>query len=329
VPDVNSPALRVAALGGGHGLPVVLRAFKPYTTEMSAIVSVADDGGSSGLLRDEMGVLPPGDLRNNIAALADDEALMTQLFQYRFGTGSLEGHSLGNLLLTALVNITGSMDRALAAAGHVLAIRGQVLPATLQNVRLIGERRTEAGLTRIVGESNIPKGNGTIDRVYLEPDGVRAFPPAIQAILNAQLIVVGPGSLYTSLLPVLLIPEIAQAIRATSAPCVYVCNVATQRGETDDFTVADHLAALDSHLGADLIDIILCNDTFPPLGEHRVHTQYVTFDETDRQRLAGRPIVACDLTDALTPWRHDPRKLSAALRQVIDHAPMPIGDHAH
>ncbi len=312
--------LRVAALGGGHGLPVVLRALKPYTGHITAIVSMADDGGSSGRLRREMGVLPPGDLRNNIAALADDEALMTQLFQYRFGDDTLQGHSLGNLLITALATITGSMDRALVAAGHVLAIHGQVLPATLQDVTLAAEIRSPNGVIEsVMGESNIPLAPGVIERVYLQPGNVRAFPPTIQAILGADLIVFGPGSLYTSILPTILIGDIAGAIRAAAAPCVFVCNIAMQDGETDGFSVADHVSVLEAHLGRELIDVILCNNTYPPLdGSSR--TQYVPLTDNDRSRLTHYTIVAADLTDSVHPWRHDPRKLATALLNVAESA---------
>ena len=316
----SKPELRVAALGGGHGLPVVLRALKPYTEHITANVSMADDGGSSGRLRREMGVLPPGDLRNNIAALADDEALMTQLFQYRFSDDTLQGHSLGNLLITALASITGSMDRALVAAGHVLAIHGQVLPATLQEVTLAAEMRNPDGLRRqIIGESNIPLASGVIERVYLRPGNVRAFPPTIQAILSADIIVFGPGSLYTSILPTLLIGDIAEAIRVASAPSVYVCNIAMQEGETDGFSVADHVAVIEDHLGRNFIDVILCNENYPPVdGSSR--TKYVPFSDSDRARLSHYALVTSDLTDRTHPWRHDPHKLATALLNVAESA---------
>ena len=316
--------LRVVALGGGHGLPVVLRAFKPYTTEITAIVTVADDGGSSGRLRRELGVLPPGDLRNNIAALADDEALMTQVFQYRFGDGSLDGHSLGNLLITALANITGSMDKALVAAGHVLAVRGRVLPATLQDITLHAERRTANGIQQIVGESSISKAEGVIERVWLEPHGVRAFPTTLQAILGAQLIVFGPGSLFTSILPTLLIPDITRAIRAASAPCIYVCNIAIQPGETDGFSVADHVEVLEQHLGGNLIQGVVANDHYPPL-DNKSQTHYVQLSDADRARLSkmGYPLHTADLTDRERPWRHDPDKLAQVLLHLVELQPHP------
>lgn len=313
--------LKVAALGGGHGLPVVLRAIKPHTRNITAIVTVADDGGSSGRLRREMGVLPPGDLRNNIAALADDEALMTQLFQYRFSDGSLGGHTLGNLLLTALVNITGSMDRALIEAGHVLAIQGRVLPATLHDITLVAEIRDASGVHRVEGESNITAAGGRIERVSVQPESARAYPETIQAVLGADLILFGPGSLYTSILPSLLVNGVAKAIRASSAPCIYVCNIAMQPGETDGYSVADHVAVLEGHIGRDVIDVVVCNNVFPELDPSSV-TRYVPFTEKDQARLTRFSVVAADLTDEEHPWRHDPAKLA----QVIFSVALPATD---
>jgi uncharacterized cofD-like protein len=304
---------KVAALGGGHGLPSVLRALKPYTREITAIVTVADDGGSSGKLRREMGMIPPGDLRNNIAALADDEALMTQLFQYRFSDGALEGHAFGNLLLAALTNITGSMVKAVVEAGHVLKIQGQVLPATLQDVHLAAEIRNSAGeVVTVSGESAITAAGGVVQRVFLEPDTVRAYPDTVRAILAADVIVFGPGSLFTSTLPSLLVNGIVEAIRAAAAPCIYVCNIATQKGETSGFTVADHLAVLDAHIGAGLIDAVICNTHYPPAPEYP-NTHYVVLSDADRARLSNTRLIEADLTDPDYPWRHDPVKLANAI----------------
>jgi uncharacterized cofD-like protein len=304
---------KVVALGGGHGLPSVLRALKPHTQQITAIVTVADDGGSSGKLRRELGVIPPGDLRNNIAALADDEALMTQLFQYRFSDGALEGHSLGNLLLAALANITGSMVKAVIEAGHVLAIQGRVLPATLQDVHLAAEIRDAQGQVQTVsGESAITAAGGVIQRLFLEPDTVRAYPDAVRAILAADLIIFGPGSLYTSTLPSLLVSGIVEAIRAANAPCFYICNIATQAGETDNFTVADHLDVLEAHLGKQLIDSVICNTHYPPTPEFP-KTHYVHLTDSDRARLQHLRIIPADLTDPDYPWRHDPAKLATAI----------------
>lgn len=309
---------KVVAIGGGTGLPSVLRALKPSTSNITAIVTVADDGGSSGKLRRELGVLPPGDLRNNIAALANDEDLITQLFQYRFANGGLEGHSFGNLFLTALADITGSMDKAVAETGRVLAVEGQVLPSTLQdNVILIAEVRMpgESRLRRISGESQIPESGGRIEHVFLHPDQVRAYPEAVRAILSADLVVIGPGSLYTSILPNLLVTGITEALRASHAYIIYVCNVATQAGETDGFTVADHVAALESHIGRGVFDAVLANNSYPSknAGEQ---THYVLPTSENHPIYQRYQIHLTDLTDAERPWRHDPHKLAQALLEL-------------
>ena len=305
---------KLVAIGGGTGLPSVLRGMKHVTTNITAIVTVADDGGSSGRLRREMGVLPPGDLRNNIAALANDEDMMTQLFQYRFGEGGLEGHSFGNLFLTALSNITGSMDRALIEAGRVLAIQGRVLPSTLENITLIAEVRNGSSLKRVEGESQIPHADGRIERVFISPAVVRAFPEAIRALLTAELIVIGPGSLYTSIIPNLLVEGIAQAIRASSALCIYVCNIATQEGETDGFTVADHILAIERHAGRRLFQFVLANNAYPDTTGTR--TQYVQPAPPDHEVRQDYEIIETDLTDPRYPWRHSPEKLSRAIELV-------------
>ncbi len=312
--------LKVVAIGGGTGLPSVLRGMKAYTGNLTAIVTMADDGGSSGRLRRELGVPPPGDLRSNIAALADDEDLMTQLFQYRFANGGLEGHSLGNLFLTALADITGGMDRAVVETGRVLAIEGQVLPATLhEGVTLVAEVRVpgESSARRVVGESQIPQAGGQIERVFLLPDHVRAFPAAIRAILAADLIVIGPGSLYTSLLPTLLVHGITEAIRASAALTIYVCNVATQPGETDGYTVADHVLALEKHIGQGLFDIVLANNSFPSKNAGP-NTRYVLPSSPADRALQRYQLHLADLTDSERPWRHDPEKLAKTLLALYD-----------
>ncbi len=313
--------LKVVAIGGGTGLPGVLRGLKHYTGNITAIVTAADDGGSSGRLRRELGVLPPGDLRNNIAALANDEDLMTHLFQYRFAAGGLGGHTFGNLFLTAMADITGSMDRALAETGQVLAIEGRVLPSTLQDdvvlmaeVRIPGETR----LRRVTGESQIPGSGGKIERVFLHPDRIRAYPEAIRAILGADLIVIGPGSLYTSILPNLLVPGIVEAVRASGACCVYVCNVATQAGETDGYTVADHVRAIEAHVGPGVFQTVIANNSYPTKNAGK-HTHYVR-PGTDDPILEQYQIHWADLTSAEQPWRHDPQKLAQALFAVYGRA---------
>jgi len=363
----QSEDLRIVALGGGHGLSTLLRGLKQtdQTADLTAIVTVADDGGSSGRLRREMGVLPPGDFRNCLIALADSESLMTRLFQYRFGerlfqyrfgegTG-LDGHSFGNLFITAMGEITGSFERALAQSSQVLAVRGRVMPSTLKDVTLVAHiRDAESGsISRVVGESCIPKAKGTIERVFLEPEGVPAYPEAVRAILGADLVLAGPGSLFTSVLPNLLVADIAQAVRASRAVKMYVCNVATQRGETDHYSVADHVAALDGHLGPGVFTIVLANDNLEfernlpgsvqvvRLGSDEF-VQPTTPSTASRAKGSGIAergpfgqvsqsvlrssttcqVVTADLVDRDCPWRHDPIRLS---RTILDmyHAERP------
>lgn len=253
---------KIVAVGGGTGLSMLLKGIKKITNNITAIVTVGDDGGSSGRLREEMGILPPGDIRNCIAALADDEDLVTKLFQYRFKTGEgLEGHSFGNLFLTALCSITGDMVSAVKASSNVLSIRGRVLPSTLDDMKLVAEM--EDG--RIIrGESSIPEAQGKIKRLFTDPENCRPLEDAIQAIKEAELIILGPGSLYTSVIPNLLIKEIAQEISNSSAKKIYVCNIMTQPGETDDYSVSQHVNAVINHAGnKNIVDAVLVNDSLP------------------------------------------------------------------
>ena len=212
---------RIVVIGGGHGLAVMIRGLKKFTNNITAIVTVADDGGSSGKLRASFGILPPGDIRNCLSAMSNDEAMLTQLFQYRFPNSSsgLDGHSFGNLFISALTDITGSFEEAVAESGRVLSVSGRVLPSTLRNVELVADVRLPhmSSEIRVAGESKIPESNGRVRRVWLEPNAPPAFPQAIHAILSADVIVIGPGSLYTSLLPNLLVPDLADAIRSSRA----------------------------------------------------------------------------------------------------------------
>ncbi|MCL7453753.1 MAG: YvcK family protein [Anaerolineae bacterium] len=310
----GNQAPKVVAIGGGTGLSTLLRGLKAHTPHLTAIVTVADDGGSSGRLRRELGVLPPGDFRNCIAALADDEALITQLFQYRFGHGcELDGHSFGNLFITALAAVTGSFERAILEAGRVLAIQGRILPSTLENVTLVadlselpGTGNHRSGLTRVLGESSIPRAGQPIERVFLRPEDARAFPEAVRAILDADLIVAGPGSLFTSVLPNLLVRDIRRAVEASSALRLYVCNVATQPGETDGFDVGQHVSALQRHVGNGLFPYVLANSD-------RVSTtdgaQTLPVDP-HYEPSSTYDVIAAGLADPTTPWRHHPGKLA-------------------
>lgn len=253
---------KIVAIGGGTGLSMLLRGIKNITNNVTAVVTVGDDGGSSGRLREEMGVLPPGDIRNCIAALADDEDLITKLFQYRFKAGEgLEGHSFGNLFLTALCAITGDLVRAVKESSNVLSIRGRVLPSTLDDMKLVAEM--EDG--RIIhGESNIPEAHGKIKRLFTDPQNCKALDDVISAIKDAELIILGPGSLYTSVIPNLLVSEIAEEIANSNAKKLYVCNIMTQPGETDNYTVTDHVNAILKHAGGrKIIDTVLLNDFLP------------------------------------------------------------------
>jgi len=313
----------IVTIGGGHGLATLLRGLKAHTSNLTAVVTVADDGGSSGRLRESHGILPPGDIRNCLAALSNDEALLTQLFQYRFsGSPDLEGHSFGNLFITALAEITGSFEDAVAESGRVLSVNGRVLPSTLHNVKLVAsmELPHSTNEVRVEGESKIPTMAGRVRRVWLEPDNAPAFPPVTKAILNADLIIVGPGSLYTSLLPNLLVHDLLAAMQTSRAAKIYVCNIATQSGETDFFTCYDHLRALENHIGEDLFDIILCNNNYESdIGS----SQWVRADE---KILSDSRSHCADLVDDGHPWRHDSLKLAQVIMDIFYERTGPLSE---
>jgi uncharacterized cofD-like protein len=316
---------RIVAIGGGTGMPQLLRGLRLYTDHITAIVTVADDGGSSGRLRRQMGVLPPGDFRNNIAALSQAEELMTRLFQYRFadsdGNGNsseLAGHSFGNLFITTMAAVTGSFERGLAESSRVLAVRGRVLPSTLEHVTLCAEvcftRPDGTEEWQVVeGESNITDAGGRIMRVFLKPNAPHAYPEVIRAILQADLIVAGPGSFFTSVMPNLLVPAIRAAICAVPAPRIYLCNVATQRGETDGYTVSDHMRQLRSHAG-EAFTTVLANDQYDPARPPASRTDWVLLPATDEQ--VPYRLFTGDVVDEAQPWRHNSTKLAARLMEV-------------
>ncbi|MCJ7658256.1 MAG: YvcK family protein [Anaerolineales bacterium] len=314
---------RVVGIGGGHGLATLLRGIKVFTHNITAIVTVADDGGSSGRLRQSMGILPPGDIRNCLAALSNDEAMLSQLFQYRFPNGSkgLDGHSFGNLFITALAEISGSFEEAVAESGRVLSVSGRVLPSTLHDVRLVADVELSHSdkEIRVKGESRIPESHGMVRRVWLDPNSPQAFPKALQAILHADMIVIGPGSLYTSILPNLLVPDIAAAIRASRGFKVYVCNVATEHGETDGYTCGDHVRALIDHVGDDLFDVVVSNKNY--LGELPESIQWV---ETENELEMELPVYRSDLIDPERFWRHDSGKLAQVLMDLLQERTGPL-----
>ena len=308
---------KIVGLGGGTGLSTLLRGLKEYSANITAIVTVADDGGSSGRLRREMGVLPPGDIRNCIAALADEERLLTELFQYRFTAGDgLTGHSFGNLFLTAMSEIEGDLEQAIAASSKVLAIRGQVLPATLTDVNLWAKL---ADGRRIHGESSITEAKGKILTIGCIPPNPPALPKAVQAILEADLIIIGPGSLYTSVIPNLLVPEIAAAIASRNVPRIYICNIMTQPGETDDYTVSDHIKAIDKACGYQLFDAVLTQGTVPPanaLIRYAQEDSHPVILDRDLVKQLGRRIVMSNVMDVDPDTgylRHDPYRLAQVL----------------
>jgi uncharacterized cofD-like protein len=307
---------RLVTIGGGTGMSAMLRGIKRYTGNISAIVTVADDGGSSGRLRGEYRVLPPGDFRQCLTALAETEPLMTSLFNHRFsGEGELGGHSFGNLFIMAMVEITGNFEHALRESGRVLAVRGQIIPSTLQDVTLCAH--VEGAL--VVGESRIPEGGGFIEHVFLDPPNPPVNPEAEQAILDAELIIVGPGSLYTSILPNLLVDGMVEALRATPAVKVYVCNVATQPGETSGFTVSQHLDAIEAHVGGNLFDYVVVNSNYQlPMPPSAVEAgiSRVVFD---RDRAAQRPVhyILADVVSPRVSTHHDPDKLARVIMKRV------------
>ncbi|BAU15260.1 hypothetical protein LEP3755_58180 [Leptolyngbya sp. NIES-3755] len=315
---------KIVTIGGGTGLSTLLRGLKTFSANITAIVTVADDGGSSGRLRREIGVLPPGDIRNCIAALADEEKLLTELFQYRFKAGDgLIGHSFGNLFLTVLSDITGDFERAIAASSKVLAIRGQVLPATLSDVRLWAEL---ADGRYIEGESNITEARGKIVRMGCKPANPPALPKALDAIEEADYIVIGPGSLYTSVIPNLLVPEIADAIEARQVPCIYVCNIMTQPGETDGYSVADHIRAIDQACGRRLFDSVLVQKTSPSaraLLRYAQEQSHPVDLDADAIAQLGRQVIRANIMieDEETGYvRHDSRKLARVIFRWYERA---------
>ena len=313
---------RIVTIGGGHGLATLLRGLKVYTRNLTAVVTVADDGGSSGRLRESHGILPPGDIRNCLAALSNDEQMLTQLFQYRFsGEGGLDGHSFGNLFITALADISGSFEGAIAESGKVLSVSGRVLPSTLHDVKLVADMQLPNSLNqvRVEGESRIPQMVGRVNRVWLEPNDAPAYPPVIRALLRADMIVVGPGSLYTSLLPNLLVHDLLGAIQASRAVKVYVSNIATQAGETDFYSCHDHVQALEDHVGARLFDVVLCNDDYE--GQLNPDSQWVRADD---KTMEDSRVRYDNLVDDRHPWRHDSNKLAATLIEILDEYTEPL-----
>lgn len=320
----------LVAIGGGSGLAVLLRGLKAHVErpeQLTAVVTVADDGGSSGRLRRELGVLPPGDIRSCLVALADDEDLLAKLFQYRFqggdGDEGISGHSFGNLFLTALSDITGDLYQAILTTESILSVRGRILPATLTDVRLRGFGKSGRVFE---GESAIGSSGEHLTRLELDPPAASAFPRAVAAIARADLIVLGPGSLYTSILPNLLIPGIREAVQRSAAPVVLIQNLMTQPGETDRMSALDHLLAIEEHAGPGLVDVVLVNSTPLPPDHLELYAEVgaaaVTVDRAAIERRAE--IAERDLLSSGDLIRHDPAKLGRAVLEIAEAA-VPTG----
>lgn len=308
---------KIVAIGGGTGLSTLLRGLKQYSSNITAIVTVADDGGSSGRLRREMGILPPGDIRNCIAALADEEKLLTELFQYRFHAGDgLSGHSFGNLFISAMTEITGDLEQAIDASAKVLAIRGKVLPATLTDVSLWAKL---ADGRIIEGESKITEAMGQIRQIGCHPADPVALPAALAAIKEADYIIIGPGSLYTSIIPNLLVPAIRQALAEVTVPRVYVCNIMTQPGETDNYSVADHLRAIEGVCEERVFDAVLAQRTSPSPQSLELyaqeHSHPVFLDREEVGKMGYRIVLANVMAEdeVTAKVRHDPQRLARVL----------------
>lgn len=314
---------RIVVIGGGTGLSTLLRGIKEFTSNVTAIVTVADDGGSSGRLRKEMGVLPPGDIRNCLVALADSEPLMARLFQYRFPEGDptgLGGHTFGNLFIATMSAITGDFEEAVKESSRVLAVRGRVLPSTLEDVALAAE--CEGGGV-VDGESTISKCGARIVRVFLKPRDPKALPEAVEAIHDADAVVLGPGSLFTSVLPNLLVRGITGAIRRSEALKIYVCNVMTQPGETDGFTASDHVRAIFEHVGEGLVNYVLVNtgEVPPRLAErYRQEGAHPVVVDCERLRALGVSVVESNLISTTNYARHDPERLAKAIITMLAEA---------
>lgn len=308
---------KIVAIGGGTGLSTLLRGLKQYSSNITAIVTVADDGGSSGRLRREMGILPPGDIRNCIAALADEEKLLTELFQYRFHAGDgLSGHSFGNLFISAMTEITGDLEQAIDASAKVLAIRGKVLPATLTDVSLWAKL---ADGRIIEGESKITEAMGQIRQIGCHPADPVALPAALAAIKEADYIIIGPGSLYTSIIPNLLVPAIRQALAEVTVPRVYVCNIMTQPGETDNYSVADHIRAIEKVCEERVFDAVLAQRTAPSPQSLQLyaqeHSHPVFLDREEVGKMGYRIVLANVMAEdeVTAKVSHDPQRLARVL----------------
>jgi len=304
---------KIVAIGGGTGLSVLLRGLKNYSNNISAIITVSDDGGSSGRLRRELGVIPPGDFRNCLVALSDAEPLLAELFQYRFDQGDgLKGHSFGNLFIAAMNDLTRSFPEALMQSSKILAVKGEIIPSTLQNLKLIAE--LENGKT-IKGESYIGKAESKIKNLLINPTTVKAYPPALTKIEEADVIIIGPGSLYTSIIPNLSIKDIAKSINESNACKIYVCNIATQLGETNKYSMEDHIESLQRHTNPTIVDYVLVNNNVRELGDRFFGEPVINYNNLTTHV----KIIESDIGDEAHPIRHDSNKLSESIINLYEN----------
>ena len=310
---------KIVAVGGGHGLSNLLMGLKEYSANLTAIVTVADSGGSSGRLREEFNIVAPGDIRMCMVALADAPALMGDLFQFRFSSESqLQGHNFGNLFLTAMVQVTGDFEKAVEEAGKILAIRGKVVPSTTTNVQLVAEYEDGSS---IEGEARIPTSHTRIRRVFLKPEDPQPTEAALEAIREADVIVVGPGSIYTSIIPNLLIKEIAEAMAASQAFKIYVCNVMTQQGESDGFTASAHVQQIVGHSEKNVINACLINNAEVPMeaqGRYKAEGSIPVEPDIDKIRAMGYLAFGTDLLHVSDYVRHDSEKLTQSIINLIE-----------
>ncbi len=309
---------KIVVMGGGTGLSVLLHGLKEYTSNLTAIVTVSDDGGSSGRLRQQFNILPPGDIRNCLVALADAEPLMRDLFQFRFQEGTeLAGHNFGNLFITVMTQVIGDFDKAIKESSKVLAIRGQVIPSTLKRIILMAKH---VDGTKTYGETKISKSTSPIKRVHLMPENCLPTDDALNAIADAEAIILGPGSLYTSVLPNLLVRNIPDAIAASSAVKVYICNVMTQSGETDSFTAYDHVKAIQEHTEKNIIDYCIVNKGVVPnrfLEKYKRENAVPVKPDIEKIRSAGIKVLADNVINTEDHVRHDAEKIAKNIIKLI------------
>lgn len=314
---------KLVVIGGGSGLSVLLHGLKEFTSNITAVVTVGDDGGSSGRLREQFNIPPPGDIRNCLVALADEEGLMGDLFQFRFTekeSGDFEGHSFGNLFILAMLKVTGDFEKAIREASKILVIRGRVVPSTVKSVTLVAQHKDG---TVTVGESNISKTPSPIERLYLKPEAVRASQDALDAIRDAEGIVMGPGSLYTSILPNLLIEDLSDAIAASSAPKIYICNVMTQSHETDHFSAFDHVNALVTNTRPEILSHVIVNTgVIPPtmVTKYAKEEAHPVPADIAKIRSLGYEVVEDNIVSVKDMVRHNSRRVSKLILDIVNNS---------